>query len=162
MSTNSIRVLCAALMIGMMGCAGGDLTLPADGSPSTLRAISGDGQKGTAGTELPKPLVVRLTDGAARPVSGVSLKFQFQSDLPAAKVDPAIVATDDTGFAAVTVRLGSTVGAQIVEARLTDDASSDVRTSFGLTAVDKKGNDGGGGGKGKGTGRGHGSDDDDD
>jgi hypothetical protein len=154
---SSIRLLCAALMIGMVGCGGSELTLPADGSPSTLRAISGDGQEGAVGAELPKPLVVRLTDGAARPVSGVSLKFQFQSDLPAAKVDPAIVATDDTGFASVTVRLGSTAGAQIVEARLTDDASSDVRTTFGLTAVDKKGNDGGGGGKGKG--RGHGGDD---
>ena len=160
---SSPRLLCFALITVVVACGGSDLTLPGDGSPSSLRAISGDGQEGTVGSHLAAPLVVRLTDGAARPVSGVSLRFRFESDVPAARIDPAIVATDDTGFASVQVRLGSTAGDQTVEARLADDATSDLRTTFGLTAVEKKGNDGGGGGGGgKGRGRDHDDDDDDD
>jgi hypothetical protein len=106
------RLLCAALISWVMGCGGSDLTLPGDGSPSSLEAISGGGQEGTVGSQLPDPLVVHLTDGAARPVRGVSLRFQFQSDVPAAKIDPAIIATDDTGFASVRVRLGNTAGSR--------------------------------------------------
>lgn len=161
----STRLLCPALMIGMVGCGGSNLTLPADGAPSKLRAISGDGQEGTVGTQLPDPLVVRLTDGAARPVPGVSLKFEFQSDVPAAKIEPSTSVTDDTGFASVRVRLGSTAGSQVVESSLADDAASDLRTTFDLMALAKKGNDkkkgndeGGGGG---GSGKGHGHSDDD-
>lgn len=155
------RLLSLALITAVVACGGGDLTLPGDGLPSSLRAVSGDGQQGTVGSQLPEPLVVRLTDGAARPLSGVSLKFQFQSDAPAARIDPAIVATDDTGFASVEVRLGKTAGAQTVEARLADDAVGELRTTFDLIAVDNKGKDGDGGGDGDGSGRGsHDRDDD--
>jgi hypothetical protein len=148
------RLLSLALITAVVACGGGDLTLPGDGLPSSLRAVSGDGQEGTVGSQLPEPLVVRLTDGAARPLSGVSLKFQFQSDVPAARINPAIVATDDTGFASVEVRLGNTAGEQTVEARLADDATGDLRTTFDLTAVKKKGKDGDGGGEGDGRGSG--------
>lgn len=155
------RLLSLALITAVVACGGGDLTLPGDGLPSSLRAVSGDGQEGTVGSQLPEPLVVRLTDGAARPLSGVSLKFQFQSDVPAARINPAIVATDDTGFASVEVRLGNTAGEQTVEARLADDATGDLRTTFDLTAVKKKGKDGDGGGEGDGRGSGsHDRDDD--
>jgi hypothetical protein len=127
-----------------MAC-GSDLTLPAGGSPSVLRAFSGDGQEGTVGTELPQPLVVRLTDGAANPVAHVALEFRFQDEVPAARIEPATRETDDSGFASVRVRLGNTAGAQTIEARLAEDPTSDLRTIFVLRAVDKKDNDGGGG-----------------
>src|SRR5688572_16006070 len=118
---SSTRLLCSAMVTGMAACAGGDLTLPGDRSPTTLEAISGAGQEATVGSQLPRPLVARLTDGAARPVSDASLQFRFQDDVPAAKIDPAtIVTTNDSGLAAVTMRLGSTAGTQIVEARLAD------------------------------------------
>jgi hypothetical protein len=126
-----------------MAC-GSDLTLPA-GSPS-LRAFSGDGQEGTVGTELPEPLVVRLTDGA-NPVAGVALEFRFRDEVPAARVEPSTRETDDSGFAAVRVRLGNTVGPQTVEASVADETANDLRTVFGLTALEGDGDgDGGGGG----------------
>lgn len=158
------RLLCAALISWVMGCSGNDLTLPGDGSPSALRAISGYDQEGTVGTELPEPLVARLTDGAARPLVGVPLEFRFRDDVPAARIEPSdVVATDDSGFASVRVRLGSRVGSQMVEASLAGASGSDLSTSFGLTALEKKGDDGdGGGGGGRGRGRGHDNDDDDD
>jgi hypothetical protein len=141
----STRVLCAALISWVIAC-GGDLTLPAGGSPS-LRAFSGDGQEGTVGTELPEPLVVQLTDGAANPVAGVALEFRFRDQVPAARVEPSTRETDDSGFASVRVRLGRTVGPQTVEASVVDESANDLRTTFGLTALEGDGDgDGGGGG----------------
>jgi hypothetical protein len=126
-----------------MAC-GSDLTLPA-GSPS-LQAFSGDGQAGTVGTELPEPLVVRLTDGA-NPVAGVALEFRFRDEVPAARVEPSIRETDDSGFASVRVRLGNIVGPQTVEASVADETANDLRTVFALTALEGDGDgDGGGGG----------------
>ena len=43
-------------MAGILaGCAGGDLTLPGDGSPASLTMVSGDGQQGRAGKVLSDP-----------------------------------------------------------------------------------------------------------
>ena len=149
----SIRLLGTALGVTVVACQASNLTLPADGSPSTLKAVSGDGQQGTVGAVLPEPLVVRVTDGAARPVAQLSL--QFQTDVPAAEVDPAIIATNDSGYASVHVRLGTLEGIQTVEALLASDAAPGLRTTFSFTAQARKtsgdgpgpgGNDGGGGG----------------
>jgi hypothetical protein len=155
------QLLSVVLTTTLAACAGGDLTLPADGSPASLRAMSGSGQQGTVGTQLPDPLVVRLTDGAARPVPGVVVDFRFESDVPGAQFDPATVTTDDTGFASVRVRLGSTAGAQTIEAAVGANPSSDLLATFGVTAVAPS--DGGGGHPGKskkGGGKGKGHDDD--
>lgn len=160
----TIRLLCAAMISWIMACGGSDLTLPGDGSPSALRAFSGYDQEGTVGSKLPEPLVARLMDGASRPLGGVSVEFRFQNDEPAARIEPSeIVATNDSGFASVQVWLGTIAGSQTVEASLADVTASDLRTTFGLTALEQKGNDGDGdGGNGRGRGRGHGHDDDDD
>lgn len=141
-------LLCLALTAALGGCSSG-VTLPPDGSPSQLEAFSGDGQEGTVGTLLPDPLVVRLTDGALRPVSGVSLRFQFRDDAPAARVEPSTVSTDDSGFASVQVRLGTMAGPQTVEAALEESAPADLRAAFGLTALAREpGNENKGGGGG--------------
>jgi hypothetical protein len=132
----------------LVACGGSDLMLPADGSPASLRAVSGDGQQGKVGTQLPDPLVVRLTDGAAHPVSGVAIAFRFQTDVPAARVDPTTTTTNDSGFASVRARLGTTTGPQTIEARLADDAASDLLATFGLTALPQHGGNGDGGGDG--------------
>jgi hypothetical protein len=139
----SNRLLGTALGLTVVACQGSNLTLPADGSPSTLKAVSGDGQQGTVGALLPEPLVVRVTDGAARPVAQLSL--QFQTDVPAAEVDPAIIATNDSGYASVRVRLGTVEGIQTVEALLASDAASGLRTTFSFTAQARKPSDDGAG-----------------
>jgi hypothetical protein len=155
---NSIMWL--TLGAGFVACGGDALTLPADGSPSRLQAISGGGQQATVGTELPDPLRVRLTDAVARPVSGVALSFRFQSEVQGAELSPATIETDDSGFADVTVRLGTTVGDQGIEARLAANPNSQLSATFTVTALaEEHGNGNGGGGKGKGKGRGHANDD---
>jgi Big-like domain-containing protein len=162
MPTFSLRRLGGLFIAtGLVACGSGDLTFPADRNPASLRAVSGDGQEGTVGSKLRDPLVVRLTDGSSRPVPGASLRFQ--SDAPDAELNPASVETDDSGRASIQVRLGTTTGTQTIEARLSDAAPSDIRATFGLTALARKGKGGGGGNDGDhGHGHGHGGDDDGD
>jgi hypothetical protein len=152
-----------ALLPSAVSCGGSDLTFPPDGSPSSLVAVSGSGQRGTVGTQLPKPLVVQVVNEAARPVRQVSLRFQTEA--PGAEILPASIATDDSGYAEVRVRLGTTEGTQTIEARIAEPAS-ELRTSFALKALaEHSPRDGGGNGgdnRGGGHGRGHGHDDHDD
>jgi hypothetical protein len=115
---------------------GGDLTLPDDGSPAALQVWSGDGQGGTVGSKLADPLVVRLTDASARPLSGLAVVFQFTSDIPGAEVSPEEAMTDSAGRASAEVRLGTSTGELQVKARLATAAS--LTATFLVTAFDKK------------------------
>lgn len=154
----SQRLVCLAVTMGLGACGGSDLTLPDDGSPASLRAFSGDGQEATVGSRLPKPLVVHLTDRGARPVPGVTVAFRFEGDVPGAEFEPASIATNENGLAAVEVRLGTIAGPQTIEARLADNASSGLSTTFGVTALSPQDDDDG---RGRDRGRGGGNDDDD-
>lgn len=142
------QLVSLVLTTTLAACGGGELTLPADGSPASLRAVSGSGQQAKVGTRLPDPLVVRLTDGAARPVPGVAVNFRFQSDVPGAQFEPATVTTNDTGFAFVQVRLGTTPGDQTIEAAVGASPSSALLTTFGVTALPGRGHGGGDNGNG--------------
>lgn len=126
-------LLGAAFASLLAGCQGSDLTLPSDGSPSHLKVVSGNGQRGTVGSDLPLPLAVQVTDRAGRKVAGVSLLFETK--VPGALVVPAEIATNDTGYAAVQVRLGSIEGTQTVEALVADAAITGPRATFLLIAV---------------------------
>jgi hypothetical protein len=154
------QLLCLILTTTLTACGGSDLTLPADGSPANLQAMSGTGQQGTIGTQLPGPLVVRLTDRAARPVPGISVDFRFQGDVAGAQFEPDTVATNDTGFASVRVRLGTTAGPQTIEAVVGGDPSSSLLATFGVTALAPQGGGDRPGNPGRGRGRGHDDDDD--
>jgi hypothetical protein len=158
-----LQLLSVVLTASVAACGAGDLTLPGDGSPASLQAVSGSGQKATVGTPLPKPLIVRLVDRAGRQVSGVPVAFRFQSDVPGAQFVPSLVATDDTGFAKVQVVLGTTPGDQTIEAAIGPTPSPGLLATFGVTAEPAKNDGGGGGGPGRpGNGPGHGGDNDGD
>jgi hypothetical protein len=132
-ATISGPLFCAILSWATTACGGGDLVLPGDGAPTSLRAVGGDGQQGTVGTKLPDPLVVRVVDAAAHPVPDVLVRFE--SDVPDAEIKPAVAATNDSGYAAVEVRLGSTEGLQVIDALLDISAAAGPRTAFQLTAL---------------------------
>jgi hypothetical protein len=114
---------------------------PGDDSPAALSPVSGDNQRGTVGSELDKPLVVRVTDASSQPVEGVVVEFQFDGLVPDAAVTPQAF-TNGNGEAAAEVRLGTEAGPITVLAQVPQ--SSELRTTFGLTAVSK-----GRGGKGR-------------
>jgi hypothetical protein len=99
----------------LTGC-GGDLTLPADGSPAALTAFAGNGQDGTVGSRLDKRLVVRVTDSESRPVADVAIVFRF--DVPGAEIDPTQAATDAQGLASAQASLGDEAGSQTAEAQV--------------------------------------------
>jgi hypothetical protein len=157
MCTPAAPRLLSLIFCAVVSACSGELTLPENGlppddrSPASLRVVSGNGQEGTVGKRLDNPLVVRVVDASSRPVAGVPVVFQFQSDVPEAEVDPAEAATNGDGLATAEVRLGTETGTQSVEARV---GEPELSATFDLTALEHDT-----GKKGKG---GHGHDDDDD
>lgn len=135
------RLFSLVLGAALTGC-GGSLTLPDDTTPAALKVESGDGQQGTVGRRLDKPLVVKLIDASSRPIAGVQVAFQFTSDVPEAEVDP-VAATDSAGLASAEVRLGTSTGSHEVEARVATGA--ELKATFVVTAVARGGRGGGDG-----------------
>ena len=67
--------LLLAAQLGLAGCGGDDLLLPSAGQPAKIAVVSGDGQTGTVGQPLEKPIVVAVTDPEDRPVEGIEVAF---------------------------------------------------------------------------------------
>lgn len=147
MCTPRSWLFCLVVAAAIIGCGGDNLTLPGDGGPAALTAISGYDQAGTVGSRLDEPLVARVTDSDSRPLAGVAVVFRFQNDVPGAELDPAEVTTDAGGLASAEVRLGDDTGSQTVEAQVAQASSSNLRATFDLTAVaeEEKGKKGKGG-----------------
>jgi hypothetical protein len=156
------RVSAAAVMLTLIGCSGGDLTLPGPGEsgpdqPAELKVLSGDGQQAEVGTVLEDPLTVQVLDESAQPVPNVQVQFSLLGDLSGAAVDPASIETDEEGRAAAIVRLGEQPGEQVIVAAVANTQVPDLQARFSVTAVppsdgdgDKKGGKGGQGGNGGG------------
>lgn len=152
-----MRVSTVAVCL-LVGCSGGDLTLPDSAHPVTLRIVSGDGQRADAGDLLAQPLVVQVLDSDANPVPDARVEFGFLGEVPGAAVDPGLVTTDDEGRAEAFVRLGSETGEHLIIARVVGTASPELSARFSVVATSS-----GGGGKKDDEGKGHngGHDDDD-
>jgi hypothetical protein len=134
------RIIPILIGAAVVSCSG-ELTLPSDGERLALEVVSGDGQEGTVGSRL-DPLVVRVVDGRAEPVAGVVVVFQFESAAPEAEVSPEAETTEE-GLASAEVRLGTSAGTHIVEARVADASGGALRATFDLNALErgKKGKD---------------------
>jgi hypothetical protein len=135
-----IRIAAACLLVG---CSGGDLTLPGSGPqpPASLVILSGDEQRARAGEFLDDPLVVRALDAASQPVPGATVRFGFLDDLPGAGLQPAAVVTDEEGRAGAVVRLGEVTGEQVILARVAGGPSGDLSARFEATALPDKSKD---------------------
>jgi hypothetical protein len=139
----------SAALAGLAGCGAGDLTLPSDGSPARLIPVSGDGQEGNTGARLPDPVVVKVTDAKGRPVEGAAVAFSFDGDVSGGNLTPETGTSDSLGRVSASVRLGSTEGAQVVQARLGDGgAGLEARFQFTATRPDNGSGGGSGGGQG--------------
>ncbi len=101
----------------LLGC-GGDLTLPAPSAEGVaLTIVDGDGQTGTVGEELPRPLVVGVqSDGA--PVRDHVIAFSIVAAPAGVDVEPDTVSTGEDGRAVAHVELGPEAGAYEIEAKL--------------------------------------------
>jgi hypothetical protein len=156
----SHRVFCvgaAVVLLTLIGCSAGDLTVPGPGQsspdqPAALKVLSGDGQEAEAGTLLADPLTVQVLDESSQPVANIRVQFSFLGDLSGAAIDPASIETDEAGRAEAVVRLGELPGEQIIVAAVANTQLADLRARFSATAVppddgdgDKKGGKGHGG-----------------
>jgi uncharacterized protein YhjY with autotransporter beta-barrel domain len=96
---------------------------------SEISIVSGDGQTGEVGTQLPEPLVVRVSDQDGQPFAeaGVSWSVSGDADL----LDGADDVTDDQGLASNRVVLGNTVGDVVVRAQA---EQTSLFVEFHLTA----------------------------
>jgi hypothetical protein len=82
-------------------------------SPERTGFVSGSGQRGRVGTELPLPVVFEVRDAANLPLAGQEVRFSGTN----ARVVPDRGITDSAGQARATVVLGSLAQAATVRAR---------------------------------------------
>ena len=83
-------------------------------NPTVLVVVSGNGQGGAIGAELPEALVVRLEDDNGNGVGGKPITFVVSTG--GGSVVPDNVVTDPNGLASTRWTLGSTVGQKTVTA----------------------------------------------
>ena len=78
-------------------------------SANGLTAVAGDDQTGPAGTELPDPLVVEVTDAFGNPIEGVPIAWSVEGG---GGVSEAATTTGADGRTSVVRTLGTTAGQQ--------------------------------------------------
>jgi hypothetical protein len=86
------------------------------GPPRAVTVVSGDHQDARVGTELSRPVVLRVADSAGNPVADAALALAIS----AGSLADSSVRTDSTGKAAVRWRMGRETGAHALSARVTD------------------------------------------
>jgi hypothetical protein len=136
---NRLRISAASVAAAcLMGaaCGGGDLVLPEeDRSPAAAVGLRGDNQFAPPGAELPDSIVVKVTDAAGRPVSGVSVAFEPAPGAEGGETTPDTARTDADGEAAAHWVLGERLGEQQVDAEVVGAGLAVV--SFTATAVEE-------------------------
>jgi plastocyanin len=116
----------------LTGASGSPVTFNATanaGAAVSLSKFSGDEQEGPVSTQLPSPLVAKVSDEHGNGVSGVSVGWATSSD---ATLSAPVVSTDGFGSSAVQVTLGSTEGAITITA--TADGLTGSPQTFTATA----------------------------
>jgi uncharacterized protein (TIGR03437 family) len=99
-------------------------------SPSRLAITDGNAQTAETGQALPKLLKVQLSGRAGLGVAGVTVNFEVKSG--SARLSSASSLTDATGFAGITVTLGTTAGPVTIAATA---AGTSLAVEFTATAT---------------------------
>jgi adhesin/invasin len=106
-------------------------------SANGLAGVSGNGQTGPAGTALPAPLVVEVTDAFGNPIAGVAISWTAEGG---GSVSETSTTTDEEGRTSVTRTLGPTAGIQSTLASSEEDlAGSPVTFTHTVTAGNPSG-----------------------
>jgi hypothetical protein len=84
------------------------------GDPDDIRIVSGNDQRGQAGTRLANDLVAEVVDDSDNPVPGVTVTWRVESG--GGSVTPRTSTTDGTGRTSTAWTLGRATGEQRVEA----------------------------------------------
>ena len=113
----------------LAACGGDGIVLPNESRPAKITIVDGDGQSAPAGATLTRPIVVKVTDGLDRPVSGQAVVFAI--DVGGGQVSPASAQTGADGMTSATWTLGTSTGQQRVKAQVSDD----LLVNFSASAV---------------------------
>ncbi len=92
------------------------------GPVASVAAIAGSGQAAPPETALVVPLRARVSDSYGNPVAAIAVTFVASAGNGSAS--PAMVTTDASGVAQTTWNLGSTVGAQSLDATVVGAAAA--------------------------------------
>jgi len=103
------------LALFVAACGGGEPDLPTPAEIAVDPAT--DGQASLAGTRLPKPLAVRVTDAEGGPVTRAEVRWSVVNDTGVTVLD-AVTVSDGNGRAEVAVQLGTVPGDYGVRATL--------------------------------------------
>jgi Bacterial Ig-like domain (group 3) len=118
---------CTALALA---CGGSDLTLPSEGRPALVAVVDGNDQTAPEGQPVADPLVIRVTDGEARPVA--QIRVAFVVTVGGGSISPDTATTDSDGRTSARWTLGPATGAQQAEARVV--GSDAIKATFRGTA----------------------------
>jgi len=118
-----------ALCLGF-GAGCGDAASPgnADGNSVILRRMGGDAQISAAGSDVPSPLVVRVTNARGKPLAGVSLDW---ATTDSGRLEPEKTASNDSGLVRAAWTLGTRTGRHTATAALGTQV-----VTFSATAVE--------------------------
>lgn len=127
---STIRRIAPALFAGVLltSCSDAPLTPAAPIGPVTLDLVSGDGQVGLAGSELPTPLKVRAMSNG-RKLAGLLINFRVVGGSGRMYAGSAL--TDRDGFAQDYWTLGGEVGAPQRVDVVAVDPSTGTKQNFG-------------------------------
>lgn len=132
-SRRSALLLALPALATLAACSG-DRAVAPDAGPPALALVSGSGQSGLAGRELPQPLVVRATDTQGRALPGVTVVYVVTQG--GGTLYAAGVLTSTIGTARNFWTLGDTPGhPQAVEVRSVDPATGAKRVHGTFTAI---------------------------
>jgi hypothetical protein len=125
------------LAIAVIACNGSDLTLPGTpGAPALITAVNGNGQEAPAGTPLPEPLVVKVSDAEGNAVPSQQVEFIIAEEAPGAALTPDATSTRPDGTAEARWVLGQNGGTQQVTARVVSgQLSSPLEVRFTASAL---------------------------
>jgi alpha-tubulin suppressor-like RCC1 family protein len=98
---------------------------------ASISIVSGTPQSGPIGSTLAQPFVVLIQDQNGQPVEGIIVTWQVTSG--GGIVTPSQSTSDANGLASATLRLGTTLGANTVTARI-DQSTSVIFTATATTA----------------------------
>ena len=114
------------------GLTGSPVTFNATAA-KTLAVNSGNNQTGIAGTQLGSSLSVKVTDGAANPVAGITVNWAATAGGTGVSVGSSSSITDASGIATTSATLGSSGGVNTFTATVTGLTGSPV--TFNATAA---------------------------
>ena len=107
----------AAAAVAAFGAGCGDASAPANSATDApvLSMVSGNSQISATGSELPSPLVVRVTNSRGKPAPGVALSWSTDSG---GRVAPDAAQTNDSGLVRASWTLGGEAGRHVATATL--------------------------------------------